>query len=198
MTKPVHTRYVISVLVADRTGVLRDITSAITDLGANIDDIRQTVLEGYFTLLLTATFTEAHTPDAVQAALERNFGSGEAGILVRPHEPVTPPADMPGGQPYILTITGEDRPGILKRATTFLAAKGINIEDWACLPEGATVTYLGELTLPPRLAIRQVQEELRHALAELDLRCNIQHQNIFRATSEIGPIRALLRGNTHA
>jgi predicted amino acid-binding ACT domain protein len=37
-------RYVLSVLVSDRVGILRDITAAVADLGANIDGISQTVV----------------------------------------------------------------------------------------------------------------------------------------------------------
>ncbi len=56
-------------------------------------------------------------------------------------------------------MTGTDRPGILKRLTTCLADKSINIEDWECHFEGKVVTYTGSLTVPPRLSIRQLQSE---------------------------------------
>ncbi len=188
-----HKRFVISILVPDRAGIMRDLTSAVTDLGANINSVSQTVVEGYFSVALTVTFADAQTATAVQAAIARNFRSGEAGILVCPFAPVRRSPKLRGGQGYVLCITGRDQPGILKRATTFLAAHAINIESWECGLEDATVTYLAELTVPPRLEIRQVQHELQELLSPMGLRTSLQHANIFRATNEIGPIRSLLR-----
>ena len=79
-------RYVISVLVSDRVGVLRDITSAVTGMGANIDGISQTVVEGYFTVILTATFDRPKPPEEVREAILENFRKDEASVVVRPHE----------------------------------------------------------------------------------------------------------------
>ncbi len=59
------------------------------------------------------------------------------------------------------------------------------------------VTHIGEITVPDKLDIRQVQDELEQALASFGLQSRIQHQNIFRATNEIGPIRALLAETSH-
>lgn len=107
-------RYVISVLVADRAGVLYDITSAITDMGADIDGISQTVLEGYFTVILTATFPEPVEMDAVKRAITLNFEADEANIAIRPYGTNPPPDPVPNGERYVLTLTGTDSPGILK------------------------------------------------------------------------------------
>ena len=98
----------------------------------------------------------------------------------------------------IVIVTGEDRPGIIRRLTTCLAEKAINIEDWDCRFDGPNVTYIGELTVPEHLAIRPVQEELQAVMADLGMRCTFQHENIFRATNEIGPIRALLKEGRRA
>jgi predicted amino acid-binding ACT domain protein len=191
-------RFVISVLVPDRTGILRDITTALTDLGANIDQIRETVVEGYFTVTLTVTFQTPLDGDTVHEAIARQLGGGTASIVVLPFVPVTPPSAMSGGRRYVVTLTGRDRPGILKRLTTCLADKGINIEDWECHFAGNVVTYVGSLTVPPRLSIRQLQTELGAAMDDLGIRSTLQHENIFRATNEIGPIRSLLEESRHA
>ncbi len=192
------TRFVISLLVPDRTGILRDVTSPLTDMGANIDQIRETVVEGYFTVTLTVTFEAPQTADDVRDAISREFLADEVSIVARPFESATPPSKMPGGKRYIVTLTGDDRPGILKRLTTCLAEKGVNIEEWECRLDGHVVTYVGAITVPSRLSIGQLQEELRAVMTELGIRSSLQHENIFRATSEIGPIRSLLKEADHA
>jgi len=198
MARNSKSRYVISVLVSDRVGVLRDITSAVTDLGANIDGISQTVVEGYFTVILTATFDKPSSPDKIRSAILENFRQDEASVAVRPHEKKGPPRRTVDGEGYVATITGKDRAGILKAVTSFLASKGINVEDWYVEFHGDYVTHIGEITVPRALDIKQIQEEFKQVVAPLGLRACFQHENIFRATNEVGPIKSLLGGRPYA
>ncbi|MCE9613503.1 MAG: ACT domain-containing protein [Lentisphaerae bacterium] len=191
-------KIVASILVADRPGIMRDITTAITDLGGNIDGISQTVVEGYFSVILTAAFPQPLEPPAVQAAIACRFGSQEASIVVRPFVPVPREPRLAGGQRYLLVVSGRDQPGILKRTTTCLAARGINIEDWSFQFDGTQVTYIGQLTVPRNVPIGDVQRELHRTLGQIDLRCTLQHENIFRATNEVGPIKSLLQESADA
>ena len=191
---PKEDKFVLSILVADRPGIMSAITSAITDQGGNINGIRQTVVEGYFSIILTATFATGTQADQLHAALTANFPPGEASIVVRPYMPTTPDGALSGGTTYILVIDGPDRPGILKAATGCLADHGINIEDWSYHFDGPQVTYISVLTVPRQVAVAPMQEALRAILAPLGITCSLQHENIFRATSEIGPVKSLLEG----
>ena len=190
------TRYVISVLVSDRVGMLRDVTSALTGLGANIDGISQTVVAGFFTLIVTATFEQAPSPAAIRDGIADNFAPDEAAIVVRPWRPVAPAARAAGAR-YVVTITGRDRKGILRAVTDFLSRKGINIEDWYVEFDGPNVTHVGEITIPLRLDVAQVQAEFEPLLGGLGLVGTLQHDNIFRATNEVGPIRRILEDTPH-
>ena len=197
MNSSADNRYVISVLVADRVAILRDITSAVTDLGANIDGISQTVVEGYFTVILTATFPALVSADSVRNAIQANFGSHEASIVVIAYDTDRAARPPVHGERYVFTVTGRDRPGILKTITTFLADKGINIEDWQVHFSADGVTHIGEVTVPRVLDVKQLQDEFRPLMASLNLVSCVQHENIFRATNEVGAIRALLEEGTH-
>lgn len=194
MAKTATCRYVISVLVADRVGILRDVTSAVTDMGANIDGISQTVVAGYFTVILTVSFAGKHSPESIRETIMHNFSRDEAAIVVRPYEAESVKHIPIKGSRYIMTITGKDRPKVLKTVTNFLADKGINIEDWYVDFDGENVRHIGEVSVPKLLDIKQVQDEFRQLLSALGLDSYIQHENIFRATNEIGAIGALLRG----
>jgi len=185
------TRYVISVLIADRPGILRDITATVTDLGANIDGIRQTVVAGYFTVMLTASLPEGISATAVQQRMCKAFFPGDASITVVPYDinRVSSPA---GGERYMVTLTGDDHTGILQSVTAFFADRKINIEDWNVEFNGPRITHVGQISVPERLDIKQVQVEFRHLAQKLGLNAGIQHEFIFRAMSEVGPIRHLL------
>ena len=66
-------RYVLSVLIADRVGILSAITSGVTDLGANIEGISQTVVQGYFTVIMTVAFPQAVGEEAIRLAILNRF-----------------------------------------------------------------------------------------------------------------------------
>ncbi len=187
------TRFVVSVLIADRVGILRDVTTAVSGLGANIDDISQTVLEGCFTVILTLTLDTPRAAADVRAAITEGLAGDIADVAVRAlrHGPATPPPTVAGDR-LIVTVSGRDRPGILCTVMTFLAGKGINVEDWNVLRDGDGITYVGELTVPTTLDIKQLQTDLQGVLQPLELRSGLQHENIFRATNEVGAIRHLL------
>lgn len=195
MRKFTH-QYVISVLVADRVGILRDITAALTDMGANIVGISQTVVQGYFTVIVIAAFQKAHSQDEIGAAIGRQMHDAEPSVLVRKYE-------MSGRKPvsgdrYILSMSGKDKPGILKAVTVFLAEKGVNVEDLFFRISGENVTHIGEVTVPRKLDIKQCQEELQSLLAPMGLAVGLQHENLFRVTNEVGAIQTLIRENGNA
>jgi len=189
-------RYVVSVVIADRSGILSRITAAITDLGADIEGISQTVLQGYFTVIVIAAFETPLGAHPIQQAVMARFAAGETSVLVRPYEPAV--QGQAQGDRYILTLSGKDRPGILKALTTYLAERHINIEDWYFSLTNGFVTHVGEVTVPPRLDLRQVQDDLRATLIPFGLSANLQHENLFRATNEVGSIRRIIKGHGHA
>jgi glycine cleavage system transcriptional repressor len=190
-------RWVISVLIADRVGILREITSAVTDMGANIDGISQTIVANYFTVILTATFNRSVNGDAIIHAIKSRFTPDEASIVVRPC--VAPAAaDAQTRDRYIITMTGQDAPGMLKAVTTLLANRNINLEDWYVSFHDKQVTHIGEVSVPVLLDIKQVQDDLRHAMAPFKLSVLIQHENLFRVTNEVGAIGSLLKGKRNA
>jgi predicted amino acid-binding ACT domain protein len=187
------TRFVVSVLVADRVGILRDITAALSDLGANMDGISQTVIEGYFTVILTATFDQPMASEPIRQAIQRNFHGHEASVVVREFDPRAVRHPPVKGDRYVVTMSGEDRKGILKTTMAYLAEKGINVEDWYVHFEGTRVTQVGEVTVPEILDVQQIQREFQQRLQELGMRVSIQHENIFRVTNEVGAVRPLLK-----
>ena len=184
-------RYVISVLIADRVGILSALTAGVTDLGANIEGISQTVVQGYFTVIMTVVFPQAIGEEAIRAALLNRFHKDEASVLVRPYIP-SAPVPFEGGR-YILTMSGQDQPGILKALTGYLAEKKINVEDLFFRIIGKQVTHIVEVTVPAQLDLKQLQEELRSVMAPFALVIGLQHENLFRATNEVGSIRRLLK-----
>jgi ACT domain-containing protein len=66
----VKTRAILSVLGEDRVGIVAAVSKALAASGANIEDIRQTIISGVFSMSMLVTVDEDAAPfAAVQAAL---------------------------------------------------------------------------------------------------------------------------------
>lgn len=64
------TKAILSVLGEDRVGIVAAISAALASAGANIEDIRQTILSGMFSMTMLVTVDEdTESFEAVQARL---------------------------------------------------------------------------------------------------------------------------------
>jgi glycine cleavage system transcriptional repressor len=198
-TAPSLSVYAVQVLLKDRVGILRDVTTATANMGGNIIAISQTVVSDYFTVTFVAAFDSDPGLDRVREGMLASLPDDHASVIVTPFEgAVNGARARTAGDYYIVTLIGNDRPGILKTITTFLADQGINIEDWTVAFDGPGVTHIGEVRIPGHLDIKQVQDECRRLMTPLGLTAHIQHENIFRATNELGRISLLLMEPGHA
>ena len=65
-----QTPTVLSVLGEDRVGIVAAVSGVLAKSGANIEDIRQTIIGGIFSMTMLVTIDEAATPfDEVQRRL---------------------------------------------------------------------------------------------------------------------------------
>lgn len=182
-------RYVISVLIPDTVGILHKISSAVTGRGGNIDSLSQTVVEGYFTVILTATYERNVTAELVQGDVKSRFSDSEAQVAVRPF---VRQMTSSSGERCVLTVTGRDAKGVVKAVTGVLASLNINIEDWFMNLSGRKAVYVGEVVVPAGTDLKRVKALVRGALSDLDLKVSLQSENIFRATNDIGSVHDLL------
>ena len=54
--------YIVTVTAADRVGIVHSVTGTIRDRGGNVRELSQTVLRGFFTIILVVEFPEAQDP----------------------------------------------------------------------------------------------------------------------------------------
>ncbi|MDH4140843.1 MAG: ACT domain-containing protein [Coriobacteriia bacterium] len=57
-----HTPAILSVLGADRVGIVAGISRVLADSNANIEDIRQTIIDGVFSMTMLVTIDEESVP----------------------------------------------------------------------------------------------------------------------------------------
>jgi predicted amino acid-binding ACT domain protein len=181
---------VISVLLPDRVGILRAVTRVILDFQGNIGGIRQSIVDGFFSLTFTAALARPADPATIRQALEHQLGA-EAAVAVRPVTQ-TPLPVLPDGQPFVALTRGPDKPGTIHAISAFFVQHGINIADWQVEVANDQVVYIAQVRLPVDADPRLIQQAFRDQMALHGLTATLAHENIFRATNEIGPISALL------
>jgi predicted amino acid-binding ACT domain protein len=188
-----HQQYVISIMSRDRVGIVHDVSSSICDLNGNIADIRQSVLSGYFTMILLASFPA----DVTQLDIERKLAEVDArsetaiDVAVKKVDVDARPAgkSIPDNA-YVLTATGPDRVGFVATVTSFCAANNINILDLSTTSAHGEYVMILITDLSKCSSIDQVRRDLQEFSKEKGLRMVLQHYDIFRAVNEINlPIR---------
>lgn len=183
------TRLTTSVFTPDRVGILKDVTQVVFELEGNIGSIRQTVVDGFFTLVFSADFPTNITAKQLQETLVTSLKDAIVTVC-ETQKRLVPPVEK--GNRFVVTTRGEDKPGTIYAITSFLVEHGINIEDWIVEEDEGKIVYIAQVVIPENVDFRPVQEHFRTRMAERGLIGLICHENIFRATNEIGPISALL------
>ena len=75
--------FVVTVTSVDRVGIVSGLSEALLELGGNIDALSQTVMRGYFTLIVTVRFDEERERQEIADAIRRKGPEGELGVLVK-------------------------------------------------------------------------------------------------------------------
>ncbi len=177
--------YVISVMSLDRVGIVAGLTEAVLELGGNIDAISQTVLQGYFTIIVAAHFEEPVERGALADAVRAKGTAGELEVSVQERRVATPAPVVPGAQRFILTVSGPDRRGVIHRISSYLASRNINVEDLYAYREGPRFVLLAQVQVPPDQELERLQMDVASLWAPGDMEVTMQHENIFLATNNI-------------
>ncbi|MBQ6102747.1 MAG: ACT domain-containing protein, partial [Kiritimatiellae bacterium] len=99
----------------------------------------------------------------------------------------------PAGERYVASVMGPDRPGRIHEIARIFADAGVNVEDWRHdFSDPERTLTVGIVTVPASCDVAALQKKLADTLGPTGLATSLRHENIFRATNEVGPIRNLL------
>jgi len=121
-------RWILTALGQDRPGIVARVTKVLFELGCNLEDSAMTRLAGEFAIMLIFSAPGRLT----QLRLEQAFkGISALARLVIHLKPLTRSETTPirRGSPFLISVYGADRPGIVYRVSNLLARLGINITD---------------------------------------------------------------------
>jgi glycine cleavage system regulatory protein len=158
---------VMTVIGADRPGLVDSVAQLVADHGGNWLESRMSRLGGQFAGILRVS-----VPTEQRAALTDTLRDLEArGLRVVVHDDVAaPPAT---GELRLLEVVGHDRPGIVRQISRVLAERRVNVEELSS--EVASAPMSGELLfkakatlrLPESLSPDSLQQALEWIAADL-------------------------------
>ena len=175
-------------------GIIYEVTKAISELGGNIADIRQSVLCGYFSMILLASFPVGTTQRSIERKLAEADSNSESAIeaMVRKadDDAITSSTSMPETA-YVLTATGHDRIGFVATMTSFCVKNNINIIDLSTTISDDAYVMILIIDLNHHIAsIGDMRRDLQKFSQENGIKTVLQHYDIFKAVNEINlPIR---------
>ena len=159
----------LSAIGRDRPGIVAAVTGVLLDHGVNIEDSQATILRGHFTMMLVLALPDAADVERLRADLDAV--AGELGLEALSLRDVAE-LDARGPEPsHTVTVYGVDHPGIVHRATSVLAERGIDITDLntrLVADEGEEPLYalMMEVALPGGLDAEELAGALRGVAAD--------------------------------
>ena len=178
---------IISVMSKDRPGIIADITGAIYRLGGDVADLNQTVLCGYLTMILSASFDPEVTKEDLLAAISHIKTSCKFEVSIKELSPAEQEEEPgPPEETYILTVQGPNKSGIVHGISSFCYAHNINIFDLATTLRDNQYTMALQLDLKHcTCSLGVLQQELEEYSRHSELTIMMQHNDIFQVTNEI-------------
>ena len=178
--------YVLNIMSDDHPGIVAAVSNAVESRGGNIDSCSQTVLGGYFTLIMIVSVPEAIDPEQLAERVREAESSGSPyQVLVRPVLP--PPVEAvkePFGR-FVVSAFGRDQPGIVRRFSQYLAGKDVNIVDLYGDRTGDDFVLISQVEVPSHWDIPLMQADLEQMGRELGFTVKLQHENVFVATNQL-------------
>jgi glycine cleavage system transcriptional repressor len=165
----------VTVIGHDRPGIIADTTSALAELGGNLEDSTMTILRGHFAMVLLVSTTAPL--DVVETELAVLTGDGTLEVSVREVRDEPDDGDdadaTAGTTAYLLSVHGADRPGIVSAVTGVLASAGGNITDLSTRLTGDLYVLAAEVDLPASVDLETLRQRLAGVAAGLQVEASL-------------------------
>lgn len=121
--------YVVSVIGEDQVGIVSEVAQLLFKQGLNIVDIEQTVIHSQFTMVLLIQPLQPHfQPNQLRTNLNRLAKKRGMNITMTPLHEFKGLRLAETKRPYVLTLLGADRTGVVAAFSSALAKHHCNIE----------------------------------------------------------------------
>ena len=172
----------------DSHGLVSKITTQVFELDGNIIDVEEICRRGLFSIFLIIDFSRSDVPmQEITATLSR-MGE-ETGLKVvlgiYQEDQIAYSREK---EHHVVTVLGEDKPGIIAAVSTFFHQRHINIESCKMIARGKFFSMemavnTSQMHVEPSMSHREAIEKMKLALRDLCSSLNqslvIQSENVF-------------------
>ena len=188
-------RYIITLMAANRVGILAAVTTSLAELGGDIQEVSQTVMQRFFTIIMAAEFPEGSDRAVIVDHIRgvcRPFG-----VEVSLKDPDTELLqDLPpeGVERYSPTAEGQDKPGMVRQISAASPDKRGSTS-----PTSSPAGRRGaEFVMVMELAVPGVERwpaagSWNSSEVAVGLIASLQHEDIFSATNDPRPVAVAQR-----
>ncbi len=188
----------VSILGIDCPGVVYLVSSTLSALQCNMEEISQTILKGQFAAIFIAEKPGALTEDKVHSELVKAIDARDMSlsVIVRSLDEKAVYHGEPG-EPFVITVDGEDGLNVVASFTRIFAENKVNIENMKALmpdmPEDQPDTrrralQVFEISLPLSIDRTALRRTLEDKARDMGLRVSMQHRDIFEAVHRVKSI----------
>lgn len=182
-------KVILSILGHDRPGIVAAVSKVLFEHDCNIENVSQTTLQFEFAGIFIVSMPEKLTVKALRQSLEAAISplGLDAHIAVLASAAV--PASPPESEPFIITIRGPDRKGLVAGISEVIARHEGNITNLQAVFKGGDNPgdniMIYEVDVPPQTDQQVLYQELKKRAKELKLEIDVQHRNIFETIYRI-------------
>ncbi len=182
-------KFVISVMSKDRPGIIADITTVIYDLDGDLADLNQSVLGGFFSMILIADFDETVTIQNLEAGFSDIKSETSLGAIVKEvdNDLELIEKSLPS-ETYVVTAQGVNRKGLVKVLGDFFYDRNINVLDLVTARSEKMYTMIFQVDLGHIESMKSLREELDLLGNDENLDLVLQHNDIYMVTNEVGTV----------
>jgi glycine cleavage system transcriptional repressor len=171
------TNIVLTGVGRDRVGIVAELSQVLYEFGCNLLDSSMTLLRGEFAVILMAQLPETQSLDQLKERLGHAEGALGMNVYVRELSDASLEDDDDAGLPFIVSVYGGDRPGIVAGITKELSRLGANITDVATKKtksDKPIFMMILEITLADNVSEETLRTELGKVSKELGVDLSIQ------------------------
>lgn len=181
-------RFVITLTAANRVGIMAAVTTALDELGGDIQEQSQTVVQKFFTMILAADFPDHRDPQVVVDHLTdvcRPYGMEV--ILKDPTAEMFPKESADATQKFYLIVNGTDSPGIMRQLAVRLTEENVDISELHAVRDevdSSRFHMLMELTVPQSVNAETLQRSLDELGQSLGFASQLQHESDYASAGK--------------
>ncbi len=184
----------LSAIGLDSPGLVAKLTTKVFELNGNIIDVEESCRHGLFSIFLIIDFSgsDAHMRKISEALSRMGEETGLKVVLgVYPEDRMAYSGEK---ENHVVTVLGEDKPGIIAAVSTFFHQHHINIESCKMIARGRFFSMemainTSRMRVEPPMSRREAIEKMKLALKELCRTLNqsvvIQSENVFNRRKKL-------------